>query len=185
MEGEEFSVQSAEFRERRADNFPLSACGEAVSWDRDYKELESTLIEATLERTAQQFHSKAQCRVAHTGLKWTKTTNPNGVPQIIAKMLWDWFIVEPRWGSIIWAIGDPACATRRWAPECNAVGVKARCLNRSIGTKDGRICIPKIVILIVISLPFPNSSFLSGAPMPLLKLEIAAVLCEGISGTPH
>ena len=24
-------------------------CGEAVSWDRDYKELESTLKEATLE----------------------------------------------------------------------------------------------------------------------------------------
>ena len=84
-------------------------------------------MKATLERTAKQFHSKAQCRVAHTGLKWTKTTNPNGVPQIIAKMLWDWFIVEPRWGSIIWAIGDPACATRRWAPEWNAVGVKARC----------------------------------------------------------
>ena len=104
-------------------------------------------------------------------------------------MLWDWFIVEPRWGSIIWAIGDPACATRRWALECNAVGVKARCLNRSIGTKDGRLCIPiiviLIVILIVISLPFPNSSFLLGAPMPLLKLEIAAVLLEGISGTPH
>ena len=32
----------------------------AVSWDRDYKELESTLKEATLQRTAKQFHSKAQ-----------------------------------------------------------------------------------------------------------------------------
>ena len=69
---------------------------------------------------------KAQCRVAHTGLKWTKTTNPNGVPQRInPKAFWKLF-VEPRWGSIIGAIGDPACALRHWALEFNAVGVKAR-----------------------------------------------------------
>ena len=32
--------------------------------------------------------------------------------------------VEPRWGSIIGVIGNPACATRHWALECNAFGVK-------------------------------------------------------------
>ena len=40
--------------------------------------------------------------------------------------------VEPRWGSIIWVIGNPACAARRWALELNAVGVNARNLNRLI-----------------------------------------------------
>ena len=34
-------------------------------------------------------------------------------------------MVEPRWGSVIWVTGNPACATRRWALEFNAVGVKA------------------------------------------------------------
>ncbi len=33
-------------------------------------------------------------------------------------------IVEPRWGSVVWVIGDPACAARPWALEFNAVGVK-------------------------------------------------------------
>ena len=33
--------------------------------------------------------------------------------------------------------------------------------------------------------PFPQFLVLLGAPMPLLKLEIAAVLLEGTSGTPH
>ena len=44
---------------------------------------------------------------------------------------------------------------RRWALEFNAVGVKAKCLNRLIGPIDGRTCSPIIVILI--SLLFPNS----------------------------
>ena len=45
--------------------------------------------------------------------------------------------VEPRWGSVMGVIGNPACATmlrnathgtaRHWALEFNAVGVKARC----------------------------------------------------------
>ncbi len=35
--------------------------------------------------------------------------------------------VEPRWGSVIWVIGNPACAARHWAMEFNAFGVKARC----------------------------------------------------------
>ena len=34
--------------------------------------------------------------------------------------------VEPRWGSVIWAIGNPACATRHWALEFNAFGVEER-----------------------------------------------------------
>ena len=36
--------------------------------------------------------------------------------------------VEPRWGSVVEVIGNPAWAARRWALEFNAVGVKARCL---------------------------------------------------------
>ena len=35
--------------------------------------------------------------------------------------------VEPRWGSVIWAIGKPSYATRQWALEFNALGVKDRC----------------------------------------------------------
>ena len=31
--------------------------------------------------------------------------------------------VEPRWGSVVWVMGNPACAARRWALEFNAVGV--------------------------------------------------------------
>ena len=38
--------------------------------------------------------------------------------------------VEPRWGSIIWSISNPACATRRWALEFNAFGVNARLWRR-------------------------------------------------------
>ena len=34
-------------------------------------------------------------------------------------------------------ICTPACATRRWALEFNAVGVKPTCLNRLIGTING------------------------------------------------
>ena len=37
-------------------------------------------------------------------------------------------IVEPRWGSVVWVIGDPACAARHWALEFNAVGVKGGCI---------------------------------------------------------
>ncbi len=33
--------------------------------------------------------------------------------------------VEPRWGSVIGVIGNPACAARHWALEFNAIGVKA------------------------------------------------------------
>ncbi len=32
-------------------------------------------------------------------------------------------IVEPRWGSIVWVIGNPACVARRWALGFNAVDV--------------------------------------------------------------
>ncbi len=34
--------------------------------------------------------------------------------------------VEPRWGSVVGSIGNPACAARHWALEFNAVGVRFR-----------------------------------------------------------
>ena len=40
------------------------------------------------------------------------------------RVYWGEF-VEPRWGSVVWVIGNPAFAARRWAVEFNAVGVKA------------------------------------------------------------
>ena len=51
--GEEFSVQSSERERKEGGHFPLSACGEAVSWDRDYKELQrsSTPKPSVAQRT--------------------------------------------------------------------------------------------------------------------------------------
>ncbi len=78
--------------------------------------------------------------------------------------------------------------TRHWAPEFNAVGVKAKCFNRLIGAIEGRICIPIIVILILILITpfFPNSSFLipnSRAParLPLSPLQTKGNRAEAIT----
>ena len=55
-------------------------------------------------------------------------------------------VVEPRWGSIIRMIGNPACATRRWALESNAVGVKVRWARHASPLRIGGLENPPSVI---------------------------------------
>ena len=53
----------------------------------------------SLAITPKALNSKAQRRVAHAGLPIIHTVEPQrGSTNIIQN--WDWFVVEPRWGSL-------------------------------------------------------------------------------------